>query len=110
MDATWKVGEAFRTRCRTAGNRPDQGSSPPDTQAIYLGMETLTIDGRPVRAHRLRRTFDQKGLQSSVMAQDLWHAADSKLLVQLQMKGEGKGLARFVSDYRLTAASLRPTQ
>jgi hypothetical protein len=63
-----------------------------------------------VRAHRLRRTFDQKGLQSSVMAQDLWHAADSKLLVQLQMKGEGKGLARFVSDYRLTAASLRPTQ
>lgn len=110
LPAGARAGDAWKLACTSTPPRPEHASGQADLRAAYVGEETLTIEGQPVRAHHVRRTFSMKGSSSGVMEQDTWHAVGSMLVVQLRVKGDGSGLARFVSDYRLTLASLRPKQ
>jgi hypothetical protein len=101
-----RAGDTWKLTCTSTPPRPEHQSGQADLRGSYLGEETLTIAGQPVRAHHVRRTFSMKGSSSGSMQQDTWHAVGSMLVVQLRVKGDGSGMARFVSDYRLTLQSL----
>lgn len=105
-----RPGEPWTLTCTSDPPRPERSPGNVEMLGSLVGEETVEVDGRPQPARRVRRAFTMKGPHSGSMVQDLWIAAESGMLLQLTVKGDGKGMAKFVSDYRLTLQSLTPSR
>ena len=102
-------GRQWNQDCKPGKVNPHFGAPKVTVVVRYLGRESLTIGTRATQAHHLRRTLTLSGIQTGIIVQNIWYATDSGMLLKLRMKGEGKGVAKYVSDYQLTLTSLSPT-
>lgn len=100
----WKILE-HKTTMPLPVKRPDLS-----IQATYVALETLTIGGKPVRAHHLRQHATYGGAVTGTLNREVWYAADTGMMLQLRIKSAGKGVANVTIDSAYTLTSLQPKQ
>jgi hypothetical protein len=105
-----RPGDKWPISCTSDPPRRDPGAGKVEMTVTYVGDEPVEVDGRPQAARRVRRLFSMKSPHTGYMSQDVWLALGSGMLLKLVVKGEGKGMGKFQSDYHLTLKSLTPSR
>ncbi len=95
-------------RCRRLEGKSRFGKTNAKASFTYLAAESMTIGGKKIRVHHVRRDLEVKSLQSATIMQHLWYSADTGMLVRYRVHGRGSGLATFKSDFQLTLLDLSP--
>jgi len=101
-------GHQTAQTCKPVGVDQRFGKTDAKVMFEYVAANTMTIGGRKVRVHHLRRTLVVKSLQSARVVQHLHYADETGMLVRYRVNGGGSGLATFRSDYQITLTSLSP--
>jgi len=102
-----KPGRQWPQRCRPKDPNPFFGDAKGTAVARYVGAVHMTVGGRKVVAHHLRRSVKITGMLASVVEQNLWYT-ESGMMVRFHVTAKGSGVARFVADYGLTLMDLSP--
>lgn len=100
----WKVVE-HKTTMPVPISRPDL-----PLQVTYVGREDLEIEGKKIPAHRLRMAAKYGGGVKGTLDRDVWYSVDTGMMLKLNVKSLGTGLANMTIDRQYTLASLTPKQ
>lgn len=104
----YKPGHKSPQTCKPMNDNQMFGKANAKAVWEFVGTESMTIGGKKLRVHDLKRTLVVKSLQSAKVVQHLYYDDQSNMLVRYRVKGVGSGLANFKSNYQITLVSLTP--
>ncbi len=94
-------------KCRPKDPNPFFGKGKAQGTVRFVGIETVTVGGKKLRARHVHRHIEITGMQSAKVDQHLWYS-DSNMMLKFKVVSKGVGMASFFSDYAITLMSLTP--